>query len=1129
MRWFELETELDKALVRSVGDIFLSSAFITYLSYFSSEFRKQIIKEWCNQCKEMQLPLSPEYTFSTNFIDSDDIRFWNMAKLSTDAASVDNYTIISKTIYLPVIIDPQGQGRNYIQYVESKNDLQIVKITDQDYVDNLKKAITNGQPVLLQDIPEKLDDVIVSLIHFNTFKEEDVTYLRLNKENVPLNSDFKVYVTCSKPKPIFTPDINNTVTIINFEMTSEGLENCLLRVVISVDAPDLEEQNNNLLLQCAEDSRTLYQTEDKILNVLSSSIGNILEDETALQTLNDSKNLLEQIREKQKHSLAAEENLKEAYKLYKIICKQVTSMYFGIQNLQQMNALYCFSVHWFICLFQQAVKKSPKSQVMEQRINFVNKRFTCDLYREIDMCLEKKDMLPAVFVLALQMKPVQESIKKTMIENLSPSLCVSQLPIIGKRANERITWSIPSTFNNIDDKILILEHLECDYDLAYSEIKTLLNHLTSCSVLDHNLLDSLGTEHFISNIKKLIRNVFIHDEEPSQLNLYEIYHNTSVKLPIICGLTDIDVDPLIDIQHLATEMGLEEDIMNCVPFIETQIPSLLNSVNEALTKGTWIVIQNCHLLRKSSNYLEFLNNHISNSKSINPQFRLWIVTFPFNEFPPDVSSKGIKIMMKEAFDLGSNIHHLYTYTSLMSPHLLESKKTVKNWQFILFFVYFCHSMLKLLWKTGLFRGNQYCSITKSNLHTMTSLVEILFTSNEQEFIAGFRYLSNECNYCAHLPDTEERLILSKVIESLKIENFSRPTSVSVCSKSFPAPEDVSFNGCLRYAQSMKKTNLREYFQLYYCSGLKRGWTFVNLWKMVRKLYFNLDNSSIIDESTVLNLINDILTVLEQFYTGFDKAKLSSGKDILNIFLKQEIKLYLRLLDYIFQSLNRLKDVIFGKLPITEEYRKMFVILQNNQLPQTWAQASYPTSLSLLQYIVNLNRRLIFINKWIHYGIPDVVWLPGLFNVRAFFTSILYNYSSYRDICIEDTELYCQVTKFYDTTLSEDEWRNYQQEQKKGSKFGIFVQGLLLLGSIWNANEMKLDYIDEEKYFQVLPIIWIEPKSKPKKESENLYKCPMYWTNATGDYLLENYIISMSLPCLEDPIVLTQRGVKLLVL
>lgn len=58
--------------------------------------------------------------------------------------------------------------------------------------------------------------------------------------------------------------------------------------------------------------------------------------------------------------------------------------------------------------------------------------------------------------------------------------------------------------------------------------------------------------------------------------------------------------------------------------------------------------------------------------------------------------------------------------------------------------------------------------------------------------------------------------------------------------------------------------------------------------MIRKLYFNLDKTSIIDESTVLNLINDILTVLEQFYRGLDNAQLSSGKDILNIFLKQVI-------------------------------------------------------------------------------------------------------------------------------------------------------------------------------------------------------------------------------------------------
>lgn len=79
------------------------------------------------------------------------------------------------------------------------------------------------------------------------------------------------------------------MTIINFEITADELEHRLLRIIISVDAPGVEHKNNILLLKCAEDCRALYQTEDRILDVLSSTVGNILEDETALQTLNDSK------------------------------------------------------------------------------------------------------------------------------------------------------------------------------------------------------------------------------------------------------------------------------------------------------------------------------------------------------------------------------------------------------------------------------------------------------------------------------------------------------------------------------------------------------------------------------------------------------------------------------------------------------------------------------------------------------------------------------------------------------------------------------------------------------------------------------------------------------------------------
>ena len=57
--------------------------------------------------------------------------------------------------------------------------------------------------------------------------------------------------------------------------------------------PELEEERQAMVLQSAANKRQLKEIEDKILKVLSSSQGNILEDETAIQILSSSKVLSE--------------------------------------------------------------------------------------------------------------------------------------------------------------------------------------------------------------------------------------------------------------------------------------------------------------------------------------------------------------------------------------------------------------------------------------------------------------------------------------------------------------------------------------------------------------------------------------------------------------------------------------------------------------------------------------------------------------------------------------------------------------------------------------------------------------------------------------------------------------------
>lgn len=53
--------------------------------------------------------------------------------------------------------------------------------------------------------------------------------------------------------------------------------------------PELEEERQALIVQSASNKKQLKEIEDKILETLSSSEGNILEDETAIKILDSSK------------------------------------------------------------------------------------------------------------------------------------------------------------------------------------------------------------------------------------------------------------------------------------------------------------------------------------------------------------------------------------------------------------------------------------------------------------------------------------------------------------------------------------------------------------------------------------------------------------------------------------------------------------------------------------------------------------------------------------------------------------------------------------------------------------------------------------------------------------------------
>ena len=76
--------------------------------------------------------------------------------------------------------------------------------------------------------------------------------------------------------------------------------------------------------------RMLKDTEDKIMEVLSTTEGNILEDEAAVNVLNSSKTLASDVQEK--HSLAeeTEKSIDKARLLYKPIASYSVVLFFTV-------------------------------------------------------------------------------------------------------------------------------------------------------------------------------------------------------------------------------------------------------------------------------------------------------------------------------------------------------------------------------------------------------------------------------------------------------------------------------------------------------------------------------------------------------------------------------------------------------------------------------------------------------------------------------------------------------------------------------------------------------------------------------------------------------------------------------
>jgi dynein heavy chain len=133
------------------------------------------------------------------------------------------------------------------------------------------------------------------------------------------------------------PEVSVKVTLLNFMITPEGLEDQLLGIVVAKERPELEEEKSRLVIEAADNKRQLKEIEDQILKVLSESQGNILDDQSAIDTLSSSKRISNDIDKKQEAAEKTTARLDAVREGYKPTAYRSSILFFVIASLASID------------------------------------------------------------------------------------------------------------------------------------------------------------------------------------------------------------------------------------------------------------------------------------------------------------------------------------------------------------------------------------------------------------------------------------------------------------------------------------------------------------------------------------------------------------------------------------------------------------------------------------------------------------------------------------------------------------------------------------------------------------------------------------------------------------------------
>lgn len=1114
VRWKQTVQNLEYMVSNVTGDVLLSAGYVAYLGPFTGEYRAAMADEWLQRFKELNVPHTAEPNLINTLGDPVKIRSWQIAGLPKDNLSAENGVIAQNSSRWALFIDPQGQANKWIKNMERENGLEVVKLSDSDFLRSLENAIRFGKPSLLENVGEELDPALEPVLLQQTFKQQGSTMLKLGDSVIPYHENFRMFITTKLSNPHYSPEISTKVTLINFTLSPSGLQDQLLGQVVAKECADLEEAKNQLIISNAQMKGELKAIEDEILMRLSSTEGNPVDNEELIQVLEASKIKAGEIKAKVMAAEKTERDIDATRLEYVPVAVRTQILFFCVYDLSSVDPMYQYSLEWFLGIFVSAISNSKKADTIKQRIVNIIEYFTFSLYSNVCRSLFEKHKLMFAFLLCARILMNRKEID--MVEwrfLLSGGMPAKDLP------NPAVSWLSERTwqdllglsnlkhFNTLAESFpthlqgfkLIFDSNQPHREPLPGEWDTKLDSFQKLLVLRCLRADCLvqGLQDFVA---AQLGQRFI---EPQTSDLSEVFKESSHMTPLIFVLSP-GTDPAADLYKFADVMQFSKK-MSAISLGQGQGPWAEIMMQAAMKKGHWVFFQNCHLAPSWMPALERLIEHIDPSK-VHKDFRLWLTSLPSNKFPVSILQNGSKMTIEPPRGIKANLQR--TYLKLTNDFINSSTKTTLFKPLLLSLSLF-HGIALERRKFGALGFNIPYEFTDGDLNICISQLKMFLDEYQNAPYKVLKYTAGEINYGGRVTDDWDRRCLLSILEDfycpavLQADHIYSPSGVY---RQIDTSLDVK--GYLAYISGLPINDTPEIFGLHDNANISfaQNETFTLLGTVVRLQ----PRATSAGGKTREEIVEDIVTgIVEKIPQAFIMKEVMAKFPVLyeesmNTVLIQEVIRYNKLLAVISKSLRDIVKALKGQVVMSSQLELMANSLFNNAVPDMWKSKAYPSLKPLSSWVTDLLQRISFLQRWISNGIPPVFWISGFFFPQAFLTGTLQNYARRSSISIDTIGFDFEVIS------------KSVSEIKEKPNTGCYIHGLFLEGARWDNRAGQLTQSRPKELYTEMAVIQLVPKPNRKPPTKGIYICPIYKTLTRAGTLSTtghstNYVMSVELP------------------